>query len=204
MKRTLILFFSFVLCFMMCGICRAEDALTESAEEVQGNEDVNLKEYITERILPVIIGVATSSFGFVAVLGTISRSLKSLKDTKEAFSKEAKDRQENFDKATELLRAKADELEALVHDVPLLKEHLNELAQEEELLAEILTLGFSANADIIKSGKGKKMAILLENAKLHKAEHCNEEWERLKAQNAPSVLLRNPPPPAGGGLEKKG
>ena len=175
MKKILIAFFAFVLCFCLCGICAAEN--NPSTESVQGEaenspsvesegEERDLKEYITDKILPIIIGVATSSLGFVAVLGTISRTLKSLKDTKESFSSEAKKRQEAFDEATRLLKEKTDELEALVRDVPELKGRLEELTQESELLAEILTLGFSANSEIIKSGKGKRMSVLLENAKL--------------------------------------
>ena len=187
MKKILIAFFACVLCFVFCGICAAEnntstvesvqregDSSTGESEQGEAEnspsiesegEERDLKEYITDKILPVIIGVATSSFGFVAVLGTISRTLKSLKDTKESFSSEAKKRQEAFDEATELLRAKADELEALVHDVPQLTDKLKELREENELLAEILTLGFSANTEIIKSGKGKRMAMLLEKSK---------------------------------------
>ena len=187
MKKILIAFFACVLCFVFCGICAAEnnpftvesvqsegDSSTGESEQGEAEnspsveseqEERDLKEYITDKVLPVIIGVATSSFGFVAVLGTISRTLKSLKDTKESFSSEAKKRQEAFDEATELLRAKADELEALVHDVPQLTDKLKELREENELLAEILTLGFSANTEIIKSGKGKRMAMLLEKSK---------------------------------------
>ena len=178
MKKTLIAFFACVLCFVLCGICAAEDSPTADADETaesQENapvaesaqeEESELKEYITEKILPVIIGVATSSFGFVAVLGTISRSLKSLKDTKESFSSEAKKRQEEFEKGCWALEDKAQELSKTVSDVPELKDKLNELICECALLAEILTLGFSANTEIIKSGKGKKMSVLLENAKL--------------------------------------
>ena len=166
-----------------------------SVESVQGDienspsvesegEERDLKEYITDKILPIIIGVATSSFGFVAVLGTISRTLKSLKDTKESFSSEAKKRQEAFDEATRLLKEKTEELKALVRDVPQLTDKLKELSEENELVAEILTLGFSANTEIIKSGKGKRMSVLLEKAK---AFSSNDIRSQEVADDIPAV-----------------
>ena len=172
MKKILIAFFAFVICFSLCGVCRAEEMENTEIEAMAQQsakgeaEDFDLKEYITEKILPVIIGVATSSLGFVAVLGTISKTLKGLKDTKDSFSGEAKKRQEEFEKGCRVLEDKAQELSRMVADVPELKDKLNELTCECALLAEILTLGFSANSEIIKSGKGKKMSVLLENAKL--------------------------------------
>lgn len=171
MKRTLILIFAFAICFGLCAVCRAEEtenteleAMAQPSDEGEA-EEFDLKEYITEKILPVIIGVATSSLGFVAVLGTISRTLKGLKDIKDTFSGEAKKRQEEFKQSCQALESRARELEDLVADVPQLTGKVDALANECKLLAEILTLGFSANSEIIKSGKGKKMAMLLEKSK---------------------------------------
>ena len=118
-----------------------------------------------DKIVPVAVAVLTSALAFVATLGTIAKSLKALKDTKDAFKDEAKERTVFFECGIEMLNEKAQELTELVSDVPKLKEELTELAQECRLNSEILALGFSANSEVIKSGKGKKMAVLLENAK---------------------------------------
>lgn len=147
-------------------------SLVCSAEEFTGTEDTQLKDYITEKIAPVVAGVLTSAIALVTTLGSIAKSLNSLKDTKSAFSKEAQERADNFNTSTKLLENKADELKASVQCVPQLEGELIQLKKDIELLtsqcvdiAEILCLGFSANSDIIRSGKGKKMSVLLDSAK---------------------------------------
>ena len=152
-----VLFIAFILVLCLCLAC------TVMANE--GGKKTELKAYIMDKIVPVAVAVLTSALAFVATLGTIAKSLKALKDTKDAFKDEAKERAIFFESGIEMLNEKAQELTELVSDVPKLKEELTELAQECHLNSEILALGFSANSDVIKSGKGKKMAVLLEKSK---------------------------------------
>ena len=132
----------------------------------------------------------TAVLAFLATIGTVARSLKSLKDTKDAFSDEAKERTIFFESGIALLAGIAEELKEAVEGVPELKSKIEELSEKEELLAEILSLGFSANSEIIKSGKGKKMAMLLENAK-------------RKVQNAELAVGASPHPTSEVGLPEK-
>ena len=154
MKKVLFLVFALAVCFSMCLVCFAEEMV----------EQPDVKSYIQDKIVPVAVGVLTSVIAFVATIGVIAKSLKSLKDTKEAFSNEAEERACFFESGIAQLEAKAESMRELISDVPSLQEKVGELIKECELLAEILSLGFSANEEIIKSGKGKKMALLLENA----------------------------------------
>ena len=155
MKKKMFILFAFVLC--LCLAC------TVMANE--GGKKTELKAYITDKIVPVAVAVLTSAVAFLATLGTIAKSLKALKDTKDAFKDEAKERAVFFECGIEMLNEKAQELTELVSDVPRLKEELTELAQECRLNSEILALGFSANSEVITSGKGKRMAALLEKSK---------------------------------------
>ena len=155
MKKIMFILFAFALC--LCLAC------TVMANE--GGKKTELKAYITDKIVPVAVGVLTSVIAFVATLGTIARSLKALKGARQDFNEEAKERAIFFESGIEMLDEKAQELKALVEDVPKLRDELTSLAQECRLNSEILALGFSANSDVIKSGKGKKMAVLLEKSK---------------------------------------
>lgn len=142
------------------------------AQETGANSKDDIKIYISEKIAPVVAGVLTSVIALVTTLGSIAKSLNSLKDTKSTFSKEAHERAVSFSTSAKLLENKAEELKAAVECVPQLEGELIQLKKDIELLtsqcvdmAEILCLGFSANSDIIRSGKGKKMSVLLDGAK---------------------------------------
>lgn len=165
--KKLLRIFVLALAFSLCliSVCSAE-------EMTEGEGGVELKDYITEKIAPVVAGVLTSVIALVTTLGSIAKSLNSLKDTKSTFSKEAHERAVSFSRSAKLLENKAEELKAAVECVPQLEGELIQLKKDIELLtsqcvdmAEILCLGFSANSDIIRSGKGKKMSVLLDGAK---------------------------------------
>ena len=157
MKKILIVAFALVLCLCMSTMCFAQG-------EKQA-EAVDIKAYVQEKIVPVAVAVVTSALAFLATIGTVARSLRALKDTKESFTDEARERAVFFESGIALLEDKAQELKEAVEGVPELKSKIEELTQKEELLAEILSLGFSANSEIVKSGKGKKMVQLLEKSK---------------------------------------
>ena len=196
MKKVLFIAFIVVICLCLSLICAAEEegeneekllpstALTPSSEMEANDtnltgEAIDVKAYIMDKIVPVAVAVLTSAIAFVATLGTIAKSLKALKDTKEAFSDEAKERAVFFECGLEMLTEKAEELKELVGDVPKLREELLALSEECRLNSEILTLGFSANSEIVKSGKGKRMALLLDNAK------CKVQNAKLAAGASP-------------------
>lgn len=157
MRKIAFVIFVLMLCLCFAGVCFASG--TEQANKF------DIKTYVMEKIVPVAVAALTSAAAFLATIGTVARSLKSLKDTKESFSDEAKERALFFESGMAVLREKAQELTEAVQGLPELKSKVEELSEKEELLAEILSLGFSANAEIIRSGKGKRMSMLLENAK---------------------------------------
>ena len=162
MKRILFICFVLMLCLCMSISCLAQDV-------GEGKEDI--KGYIQERILPVVVGVLTSLIALGTMLFKITSTLKSLKSTRDTFEGEARLRAE----LARELKAEAQKLQEAVKDVPALKACVEGLAQECRLNSEILSLGFSANGEIIKSGKGKQMAVLLENAKFKEFPNTTKE-----------------------------
>lgn len=165
MKKVLLTLLAIALCFSL--------ALPVLAQEPSETGDsVEIKSYLQDKIAPVVAGVLTSVLALISTLSSISKSLGALKDTKSSFTAEAKERAESFDVSTKMLKAQVEEIKKTIEAVPFLEGELVQLKEEVEslieqcyTLAEILTLGFSANGEIIKSGKGHKMSVLLENAK---------------------------------------
>ncbi|MBQ7226732.1 MAG: hypothetical protein IJX02_09065 [Clostridia bacterium] len=176
MKKILIFVFALALCLCLSTVCFAEDEMSAELSEKENAPSVtqgvtppsadrglavNVKEYITEKIVPVAVGVLTSIIALGATLFKVAGILKSLRDAKDTFEGEARVRAE----LSRELKQEAQGLQETVKDVPGLNERVNALTERVEALAEILVLGFSANSEVIKSGKGKKMAALLEKSK---------------------------------------
>ena len=164
MKKLII----FASLFLLVCLCFSSVALAQGEER----DGWDAQEYVEEKIAPVVAGVLTSVIALITTLGSISKSLGALKDTKTSFTAEAKERAESFSLSTEMLKAQAKEIKEMIECVPELESQLTELKTEVltlvdqcATLSEILTLGFSANAEVIKSGKGQRMASLLENAR---------------------------------------
>ena len=152
MKKILIAFFVLSICLCLCLCCYAK------AEE---NAEVDIKVYIQDKIVPIVVGVATSVVALITTLYKIATSLKALGNTKDTLEQDSQKREE----ATKILGEQVEQIKASIKDVPSLEKSIEELSALCSTIAEILSLGFSANEEIIKSGKGKRMSMLLENAK---------------------------------------
>ena len=176
----------FLLCFQHCA--RAETLNAISTDEVSiengpSNEPITDTEepgseitdkgkeigiYIKEKILPVVVGVLTSVSALLATLMAIKRALSSIGEAKDTFKKEAKERDTRFEKESEYLNKKTEEIEAALSVVPQLegevlrlKESCDTLMTECTYLGKMISLGFSQNKDVVSSGNGKKINRLL-------------------------------------------
>lgn len=173
MKKLLIVLLIMTMAFVMTSVCYAGEIDFDVVE---------LEAYISEKIVPVVAGVLTSIVALMTLLRSIAKSLKGLKDTKNAFETEAEKREISFQSNRELLENKAQEIKEIVNDVPSIQRQISQLEgnvdtliKECEVLAKIMSLGFSANSEIVKSGKGKKMSLLIES--LNKNEEAVKEAE---------------------------
>lgn len=144
--------------------------LQEGEEIPESAEEFDLKEYIKEKIVPVVVGVLTSASALLATLAAIKRSLSSIGETKEAFKKESKSREESFQKESELLAKKAEELERVASLVPKLQEEILVLERNTQSLigecanlGKMISLGFSQDERVVSSGNGKKISKLLKS-----------------------------------------
>ena len=201
MKKTvltvgIVLFFTifFVLVFRYTSNATALGA--ESTQEIQEKNEENseapksekelkreeAKEYIKEKIIPVVIGVLTSVSAILATLGAIKRALNSIGDTKELFKKEAKNRDEKFQKESEYLTKKAEEIESALALIPRLEKEVaalevntSKLMSECRDLGKMISLGFSQDERVISSGNGQKIERLLTELELTKKTEAGYE-----------------------------
>lgn len=172
----------FCLFFCLCASAQevSEQTSPNEQEIVESAEGFNVEEYIKEKIIPIAVGVLTAIAGLLATLSTIIKALKGLKDAKDCFSKEAEERSAHFSCQSEELEKKTEELKEMCKDVPKLQDAVDNLEAEIKSLqastaiaARILALGFSSSSEVVASGKGRQMNLLLKT--LEKGEGVNEE-----------------------------
>ena len=144
----------------------SSDVLEEKTESDIKREEI--KSYIKERIIPIVIGVLTSVSAILATLGAIKRALNSIGETKELFKNESKARDEKFKRDSEYLTKKAEEIENALNLIPQLESEVATLEKGTEILlrecrdlAKMVSLGFSQDERVISSGNGQKISRLL-------------------------------------------
>ena len=167
----------FVLVFRYTGGAEGvsiSESLEESSEvlaEEKTESEIKREEiklYIKERIVPIVIGVLTSVSAILATLGAIKRALNSIGETKELFKNESKARDEKFQRESEYLTKKAEEIENALNLIPQLESEIATLEKGTEILlrecrdlAKMVSLGFSQDDRVISSGNGQKISRLL-------------------------------------------
>ena len=164
---------AFLLLFRACtGAVEGnlDDGNAEVAEKTEETENASsdLKTYVEERIVPVISGVGAAIVAILVALGPTVSAIKAVKNAVAAFSKKDEERNASVKESNRLIQKNIERIEGSVKDVPALQAQMAAYKkQTEELklvcttLAKITALGFQANADVVRSGKGKKMAVML-------------------------------------------
>ena len=132
-----------------------------------GNEASDLGNYIEQKIVPVVIGVATALIGLFATLRRIFKALSELKGTKEALSKAQNEIKEQSNAELLQMKKKYDEILAVASKISTQGEQIKALAlgidavkSQISNLSEIAYLGFSENQELVRSGKSREIAIL--------------------------------------------
>lgn len=158
MKR-LIRILIFTLCIVVL-LCLSASATGQSEE---------IKEYVGEKIMPVIAGVVTSLLALLGTLKSIFKSLRDLKSSKEDLNKAQNEIKDQSERELEAIKLKYDEIKALLSDVPELKADLEKLLKgtstlicQMSRLSKISSLGFLQNSEVVRSGRGKEIACLAE------------------------------------------
>lgn len=128
-----------------------------------------IKDYVGEKIMPIIAGVITSLLALLGTLKSIFKSLKDLKASKDDLNKTQAEIKDQSARELEAIKLKYDEIKTLLTDVPELKADLELLLKstrslicQMSRLSKISSLGFLQNSEVVRSGKGKEIACLAE------------------------------------------
>ncbi len=159
MKKILILMFTMLLIFSFATVAFAKDVEQDTGEEI--------RVYVEEKIVPILMGVATSVIALLGTLKSVFSALKGLKESKAAFDKEQASIKENSKKELEEIKQKYDEIKASVENVPLLDTQLRELNKQASVLSleianlsKIASIGFSMDSELVKEGKSREIVRL--------------------------------------------
>ncbi len=149
------------------------ESVTDSEAVIVGNgastsrvdEDFDLKAYIKEKIVPVVAGVCAAVVTICLALAPLVRAITAIKNLIASFSKKDEERNQSVEKSNEIMRENIEKIENSVKNVPTLEKQIAEQSKTIETMAQVIVLGFSANTEIVRSGKGKKMTLLLNKLK---------------------------------------
>ena len=159
MKKLIVLFMVLIsLCMSLSLIARAEDGINRG----------DIRDYIEEKILPVVIGVVTSIIAFLGALKGVLSSLKELKRAKSDYETIAEKNREEAKREIQVLQEAYGSIKESVEDVPKLldtlenqREKIESLEQIVIVATEILSLAYSANSELVRTGKANEMKRLL-------------------------------------------
>ena len=182
MKRLLLLLFILIFACSLILVASANET-EQSSNDAASSNDVEqssndepasytlhptpLKEYIEEKILPVIVGVITSIIALLSTLKGVFSALKGLKDSKAVFDKEQeKIRRESareLEKITERYGEIKRELEGMYKLSPQIEavdKRTMLLTKEIANLSKIVSLGYTSDKELIKDGKARESIVL--------------------------------------------
>ena len=137
------------------------DSVDTNEEALFDEEEFDIKLYLREKIAPVATGVLTAVIAIILALTPLVKAIKAFKDLISSFSKKDEERNKDAKESNEQIQKSVERIEASVKDVSEYKKELDELKKTQRLLTKVMVLGFSSNSEVVRSGKGKKMTLLL-------------------------------------------
>ena len=148
-------------------LCMALPCLAAGTEPQAAEGEFNMENYLTEKIAPILAGVATS---LVALFGGLSKiksavngldkSGKELSDIKEAVKSTLSDFERQLKDGIADIEAKISAVPEIKEGYDEIKRSCEELKEQSKSLGEALRLGFEAIPEAVKCGNARKISIL--------------------------------------------
>lgn len=168
MKGILIGIISVALIISLALPCFCSEPKTEMSETEASNADsFDMESYLTEKIVPVIMGVATSLVALFGGLAKIRGAVNGLDKTGKEITQIRESVSKTMSGLERELRNGLEELEMKIDSIPEIKEGYKEikesckaLTEQNGKLLEALCLGFESIPEAVKCGNAHKIAIL--------------------------------------------
>ena len=170
-----------VITILMILILLLSLTLIASAEEIGQSDKEEFKAYIENKIIPVIAGVIASVVALLGSLKSLLSALKNLNTAKDDFKETTARMSERADNDSKALNIAYDAIKESVKNVPELiecvktqDEKIEKIEETIVVAVEILSLAYSANSELVKTGKAKEMNRLLNKLNINKGVAENE------------------------------
>jgi len=169
-KRRIMLCISLVLLCTLCIAMLSSCAVNVSTE--------GAREYLEEKIIPVIAGVTTALIAFFASLKSIIKTLKELRGARDELKSSQREIERTNARELGQVKQKYDEIAVSVKQITTQGQEISEISRSVKLLreqiarlSEIASLGFSKDCELVSSGKGKKIVALCEQNRVTEAQN---------------------------------
>ena len=157
MKKILTALFTVILVISLATVCAGAEPGAE----------FNIKEYATEKIAPIAVGVITSLIAVFGAFQKIKSTVSSLNSSSSAI-KELKDAADSTLSGIKTeLTGSMSQLRDKIKDIPEIKESYNELLtsynqlkEQNAALLEAIKIGFEAIPQTVESGAASKIALI--------------------------------------------
>ncbi|MBQ7760913.1 MAG: hypothetical protein IJ400_02545 [Clostridia bacterium] len=156
-----------ILCFFAIPIGASQTENQENTEEV-----FDFKEYFTEKLLPIGVGILTAGCGLFSSLASIKKALSSLKEEKESLSKRDKERDKLLQGERQQIKDFTEQAQAQLQasintnqGIKDIQQLTLRLAMEIDLLSQAIGIVAFKDEEMVRSGKGKRLYALLEESK---------------------------------------
>ena len=143
--------------------------MADSPLKDENEEDFNIEKYLTEKIIPVIAGVATSVIALMGGLAKIKGAVGGLDKTGKELTDIKERAKSTLDGMERELKDGIADIEKKLEGIPeiregydKIKEGCQELRIQNEKLLEALRLGFESLPETVKCGNARKIALLMD------------------------------------------
>lgn len=158
MKRKLSIIILFVL------VLAVSMSLSIMASEAN---DGGIREYVEEKIVPVIMGVATAIIALLGTLKSIFKALAQIKESKSSLDEMQRRIEKSNKSDLDAIKKKYEEIKEAVRDVPQLNdyarglgEQIDTLSREIANLSKIASLGFGESKEHVKDGRAREITLI--------------------------------------------
>lgn len=174
MKRAI---FIFILALCLVTLAFSVSA-TEVSEEktdtstsvlAESIEDFDIKGYVTEKLLPILISAFSGITGLIGAAVVIKKSVGSMRDTSCSITEIINNRELGLEDEVEEMNRELDEIRnhgaeilALKSSLQDLRNELSTLIMESHNMARMVTLGFMGDERAMRDGRATKIYKLLE------------------------------------------
>lgn len=169
MKRILTAIFVIAMLCTLSLTCFAEGVSDVNGAET---EEFDFKSYLTEKIIPIAAGVATSLIALGGAIAKIKGTISTLNNSSGALNDVKTAVSGTLENVKGELKSGLSEIEEKIKDVPELKEafytletEYKKLMEQNAALMEALKIGFGSIPDAVKNGSARQIAIISDKLK---------------------------------------